>query len=142
MSNGKIFSENQYYFLQYCFLKIIFKKNCPIICSEITFSTDPFHIETNQLIALQTNWPVSIWYDFLLKGVPQQTLIAATVIDFIIILVLYELNSRNQRYELFNIMEYKNISSKFTLQTQRKTEYWGQSDDHIIRGNFWFSNKN
>ena len=49
-----------------------------------------------------------------------QTLIAATVIviNCRIILVLYDLTSTNQGYQEFNIMEYKNIFSKFTLQTQ------------------------
>ena len=41
-------------------------------------------------------------------------------------LTLYDLSKTNQGYYGFNIMEYKNISSKFTLQTQRKTEYGGQ----------------
>ena len=35
---------------------------------------------------------------FLMRGAYEQTLITATVIDFIIALVLYDLNSRNQGY--------------------------------------------
>ena len=52
MSNGEIFSGNQYYFVFKN--KHIFEKSCTIFCSEITFSTNSFHIEeTSQLIALQ-----------------------------------------------------------------------------------------
>ena len=49
-----------------------------------------------------------------------QTLIAATiiVINCRIILVLYDQTSTNHGFQGLNIMEYKNISSKFTLQTQ------------------------
>ena len=49
-----------------------------------------------------------------------QTLIAATVIviNCRIILVLDDLTSTNQGSQGFNIMESKNIYSKFTLQTQ------------------------
>ena len=35
--------------------KHIFEKNCTRACSEITFSTNSFHIETSQLITLQIN---------------------------------------------------------------------------------------
>ena len=42
------------------------------------------------------SWPVSTLYDFLLKGMFEQTLITAVVIEFRIIVVLYDLNSRNQ----------------------------------------------
>ena len=97
MSNGKKSSENQYYFV---FLKNkhIFGKTCAIVCSEITFKSNSFHTEISQLIALQINRPVSIWYNFLQKGVSKQTLITAIVTDFRIIIVLYDLNSRNQGY--------------------------------------------
>ena len=80
----------------FCFFenKHILGKTCTIVCSEITFSTSPFHIETSPLLALQINWPFSIWYDFLLKGVSEQTLITAIVIDFRILIVLYDLNGR------------------------------------------------
>ena len=49
-----------------------------------------------------------------------QTLIVATVIviNCRIILVLFDLTSTNQGFQELNIMEYKSISSKFTLQTQ------------------------
>ena len=49
-----------------------------------------------------------------------QTLTVATkiVINCRIVLVLYDLTSTNQGFQELNIMEYKNISSKFTLQTQ------------------------
>ena len=50
------------------------KKTC-VVCSEIPFSKNSYHIETGQLIALQ------IKYDFLLKSVFEQILITATVIN-------------------------------------------------------------
>ena len=53
MSNAKIFSGNQYYFVFKN--KQFFENNCTIVCSEITFSTNSFHIETSQLTALQIN---------------------------------------------------------------------------------------
>ena len=99
MSNGKnIFKESTLL----CFFKNkhIFEKSCTIACSEITFSTNSFYIETSKLIALQINWLISIRYDFLLKGVPEQNLITAIVTDFRIIIVLHDLNSRNQGYQL------------------------------------------
>ena len=37
-------------------------------------------------------------------------------------LVLHNLNSTNQGHQWFSIMEYKCISSKFTLQIQTKYE--------------------
>ena len=48
-----------------------------------------------------------------------QTFIAATVIviNCRITLVLYDLTSTNHGFQGLNIMEYKNIPSKFTLQT-------------------------
>ena len=94
MSNGKIFSGNQYYFVLK--ISISLKKTYTIVCSEITFSKNSYHVETNQLVALEISWPVSICYDFLLKGIYELILITATVIDFRIIRVLYDLNSRNQ----------------------------------------------
>ena len=52
-----------------CFLKIgmSLKETCSIVCLETPFSKSSYHIETSQLIALQINWPFSIYYDFLLK---------------------------------------------------------------------------
>ena len=49
-----------------------------------------------------------------------QTLTVATeiVINCRIVLVLYDLTSTNQGFQGLNIMEYKNISSNFMLQTQ------------------------
>ena len=84
----------------------------------IFFSENTYHVKTSNLIAFQINWLISIWYNFLLKGVSEQTLITVTLINCKIILVLYNLNSTNQGYEGFNIMEYKYISSKFTLQQE------------------------
>ena len=76
--------------------KHIFEKTCTIICLEITFCKSSYHIETTQLIALQISWPSLICYDFLLKGVSEQTLNKATVIDLRIILISYDLNSPKQ----------------------------------------------
>ena len=69
------------------------KKTCTIVCSEILFSENSYHVKTNKLIAFLINWPISIWYEFLLKAVSKQTLIIATVINWKVILVLYNLNS-------------------------------------------------
>ena len=84
----------------------------------IFFSKNTYHVKASNWIAFQINWLISIWYNFLLKGVSEQTLITVTLINCKIILVLYNLNSTNQGYEGFNIMEYKYISSKFTLQQE------------------------
>ena len=86
MSNVKYFhgiNVNLFYKNNY-----IFEKNGTIVCSEINYSKNSYHIDPSQLKALQINWPVSIWCNFLLKGVSKQTLITTTVIDFRIILAL------------------------------------------------------
>ena len=74
------------------------KKTCAIVCSEISFSRNSYHVKASKVITLQINWPISIWYDFLLKGVSEQTLSTATVINCKIILLLHDLNSTNQEY--------------------------------------------
>ena len=60
-----------------------------MVCSEITFSKSSYHIEANQLISLQINWPVSMQCDFYWKMFQN---------DFRILLVLYDPNIRNQEY--------------------------------------------
>ena len=94
------------------------KETSTTVFSKISFSANSYHVKTSKLMAWQINWPISIWYEFLLKGVSRQTLITATLINFKTILVLYNLNSTNQGFWGFYIMEYKYIASKFTLQTQ------------------------
>ena len=44
----------------FCFLKIgmSLKETCTMVCLEIPFSKNSYHIETSQLIALKINWPV------------------------------------------------------------------------------------
>ena len=71
---------------------------------------------------MQINWSISIWYDFLLKVVSKQTLITATVINYKIIIVLFDylIILTKGANEGFDIMEYKNFSWKFTLQAQAK----------------------
>ena len=66
-----------------CFLKVIIplKKTCMIVCSEISYCENSYHVKTSQLITLQINWPISISYNFLLNGVSRQTLIIATLIQ-------------------------------------------------------------
>ena len=60
----------------------IFEKNLyyTIVCSEVTFSRNSYHIETSQMITLQINWAV--------YGTERYF-----GVDFRILLVLYDLNS-------------------------------------------------
>ena len=65
---GNIFRE----LVLLCFLKISIslKKSCTIVCSEITFSTNSFHIEANQSIDRFANQLTGFnMVRFLLKGV-------------------------------------------------------------------------
>ena len=43
-------------------------------CSETLFSKKSYYIETGQLICKTINWLVYIWYEFLLKGISEQTI--------------------------------------------------------------------
>ena len=74
------------------------KKTCTIVCSEIPFTKNLYHVIASQLISLQINRAVSMRYHFLLKSFSKQILIAATVINCRIMLDLYDLNSNNQGY--------------------------------------------
>ena len=57
---------------------------------------------------------------FFIESEFQTGFITANVINCKVIFFLCSLNSTNQGSYGHNIMEYKNISSKFTLQTQKK----------------------
>ena len=41
-----------------------------VICSEIPFSKNSYHMETSPMICF-ANWMVSIWYKFSLKGISE-----------------------------------------------------------------------
>ena len=90
-----MFSRNQYNFVS-SKKSISLNSTCTIVCSETPFSENSYHVKNNISIALQINWPIVIWYDLLLKGVSEQTLITATVINCKIMLFLCKLNSTNQ----------------------------------------------
>ena len=64
-----MFSGNQYITL-FSKNKQIFEKSCTMVCSEITFSTNSFHIEANQSIDRFANQLTGFnMVRFLLKGV-------------------------------------------------------------------------
>ena len=71
---------NQYY----CFFKNkhVFKETCTIVCSEITFSKNLYHLEISQLIALLDLFQ----YNILLKSVSEFILVAVTLINCRIIM--------------------------------------------------------
>ena len=76
--------------------KHIFEENLYYSLFGNTFQWNSYHVKTSKMIALQTNLPISIWYDYLLKGASEKALITATVISCKIILVQCNLNSTNQ----------------------------------------------
>ena len=49
-----------------------------------TLNKTSYHIETGQLICKAINWVVSVWYEFLLKGVSEQTIVQVFFKDMLI----------------------------------------------------------
>ena len=55
--------------------KLCFEENLYEVCLEIPFSDNWYHVKVGKLIALQINWPISIWCGFLLKVNSKQVLL-------------------------------------------------------------------
>ena len=54
------------------------------ICLETIFSKKSYYIETGQLICKAINWLVSIWCEFLLKGISEQIIVQVSFKDMLI----------------------------------------------------------
>ena len=53
------------------------------VCSETPFSKKLYHVEVGQVICKSINLLVSIWYEFLLKGISEQTIVKVFLKDML-----------------------------------------------------------
>ena len=56
-----------------------------VILQLIVFSKKSHHNETGQLICKAINWLISIWYEFLLKGISEQTIVQIFFKDMLLL---------------------------------------------------------
>ena len=70
------------------------------VCSEVPFSKKSYHIEIGQLICKAINILVSIWYEFLLKGISEYTIVQAFFQDMLLFKKESNIDSLKIRYRL------------------------------------------
>ena len=87
------------------------------VCSIKTpFSKKSYHIEIAQLTCKAINLLVSIWYEFLMKGISEQTIVQVFFKDMLIFKKQSNIDSLKISYRL--TLPFRSVSSKW------KTIYW------------------